>query len=1102
MAAADAVIRHLRRHLGTPASDAGLLRAYAERREEDAFRALVERHGPMVLGLCRRRLGDAHAAEDAFQATFLSLARSAASVRRPEALAGWLARTALRVCGKAQAIAAKQRLAEARTSIRTASDPPAELTARELLAALDAELHRLPERYRTPLILVYWQGRTHADAARQLNLSEGALHGRLDRGRKRLADRLRRRGFGPDAATRALLVVGAGAVTVPGDLVAQTVTFAAAPWSKALPAAILALTATATPSPIAPAAALAVLLAGVGAIGLVASRDRERTEEPPPVARAPDAPDQPRGDLYGDPLPPGALLRLGTRRYRSDHIAHLSARAGRQVAFQDERAVVFMNADTGQTVRRIDPGTRLLNGRECDIFLTALTFAPDGRSFAVGYRYAQVDPPAPRGFSLYDVAHGNRLREFSGQDQSITALAFLAGGLQIASLGGDGVVRIWDAATAAKLRELSRPECKFESLVATPDGRMLATGAEARDGKAAVYLWDAAGGRLLHTLAGHTAAVQALAFAPDGRTLASGGKATIRLWDVTTGRELRRFAAPAKEVPAVKPLLHSIAFSPDGQLIAAARTDTSIRVWSVADGQVLDQTDQFSSFPLGLAFLDERTLLISGGYTLLLRDVAARSFKNRADGSESGIGRVGISPDGRTIATADTNSTVHTWDARDGRHLSAKTWSPWTIITLVSPDGRLVAFTDGYERDAVTCLGDVATGRVVRRLPEKNQHPVAFSSDGRRLITCVVVEPKSPDAADLHVWDTQTATKLGQIRAGFVPLSALALTPNGRSLFTGESEQHVKRWDLTTGRAVTEFLLGDNQNRTGANTLTLSPAGRRLMVGCTDDTIRVWDTVTRQECWRATVKGAKLMHAAAFSADGTLVAAGHYDNDGQVDLLDARTGRRLARVSGHHRRQAVTDLAFSTNGRRLVSASSDCTALVWDVEAVIGRRLRPLDDARQTQLWDDLGGDPAAVAHAIDCWQAGPDAAVPFLRGKLKPIVAVLPDRVAGLLADLDSGSFATREAASKALERLGPGATGSVRAALAKTSSAEVKRRAQAALDAWEQEGRRAAHAVEILEYVATPDAQQLLERLAAGDPAARLTREAQSGLDRLQRR
>src|SRR5205814_3617920 len=137
MAAADAVLRHLRRELGTTRPDAELIRAYADRRDEDAFRALVERHGPMVLGLCRRRLGDAHAAEDAFQATFLRLARSAASIRRPQAVAAWLARTAWRVCGTSQAAAVRSRAGDSRVSLCATSEPLEELTARELLAALD-----------------------------------------------------------------------------------------------------------------------------------------------------------------------------------------------------------------------------------------------------------------------------------------------------------------------------------------------------------------------------------------------------------------------------------------------------------------------------------------------------------------------------------------------------------------------------------------------------------------------------------------------------------------------------------------------------------------------------------------------------------------------------------------------------------------------------------------------------------------------------------------------------------------------------------------------------------------------------------------------------
>src|SRR5262249_11822915 len=149
--------------------------------------ALVARHGPMVARVCRRVLHDAHAADDACQAVFLVLARKASALRRPEALAAWLYGVAYRVAQKARA--GQCRRAAGPLSADPAdprADPLAEVSVRELLAALDEEVQRLPEVYRLPVILCSLEGRSQEEAARLLGWSPGSLQGRLERGRKRL----------------------------------------------------------------------------------------------------------------------------------------------------------------------------------------------------------------------------------------------------------------------------------------------------------------------------------------------------------------------------------------------------------------------------------------------------------------------------------------------------------------------------------------------------------------------------------------------------------------------------------------------------------------------------------------------------------------------------------------------------------------------------------------------------------------------------------------------------------------------------------------------------------------------------------------------------
>jgi RNA polymerase sigma factor (sigma-70 family) len=172
-----------------------LLERFVRGHDEAAFTVLIERHGPMVLGVCRRALPNFHDAEDACQATFLVLARKAASVRKKTSLCSWLHGVACRVAVNLKRDHARRKTREGGVHAPAPKDPAAEVSWREVQAILDEELQRLPGRYRAPVILCYLECLTRDDAAGQLGLSAGSLHGRLERARDLLRERLTRRGL-------------------------------------------------------------------------------------------------------------------------------------------------------------------------------------------------------------------------------------------------------------------------------------------------------------------------------------------------------------------------------------------------------------------------------------------------------------------------------------------------------------------------------------------------------------------------------------------------------------------------------------------------------------------------------------------------------------------------------------------------------------------------------------------------------------------------------------------------------------------------------------------------------------------------------------------
>jgi RNA polymerase sigma factor (sigma-70 family) len=286
-ASAHPIIRYVRHlaasHFAAALPDAQLLERYVVRRDESAFAALVRRHGPLVLGACRRVLADPHAAEDAFQATFLVLARKAGRVRRPESLGAWLYGVATRTALKVRARQARNRRVEERAALNAVVRQADDLVWRDLRPVLDEAVAGLPEQYRVPFVLHHLEGATVAETARRLGCPPGTVAARLARAKERLRSRLSRKGVTLSAGALAVALSGkAAAASVPVALAAGAVEAAmlvAAGEAAVSSTAFVALTKGVIQAMTMTKLKVAALLLAVSAVGVGAVVSRHRTGE-------------------------------------------------------------------------------------------------------------------------------------------------------------------------------------------------------------------------------------------------------------------------------------------------------------------------------------------------------------------------------------------------------------------------------------------------------------------------------------------------------------------------------------------------------------------------------------------------------------------------------------------------------------------------------------------------------------------------------------------------------------------------------------------------------------------------------------------------------
>ncbi len=593
----------------------------------------------------------------------------------------------------------------------------------------------------------------------------------------------------------------------------------------------------------------------------------------------------------------------------------LFSRDGRQ-AISAAHEICVWDLETGKLVRKFgrQPG---------DIW--GLALSPDGTSLAT------TDARVVR---LWDLKTGQQRRELAGHQGAVMAVAFSPDGTRIASAGDDPRICLWDVASGELQGEIAREDGMIRGLAFSPDGKLLATGQftlpKPDSAPRLVCLWDLEQRQLLKSFETPGGHVTSVAFSPDGRTLVASSftpDSPLRLWDVASG-ELRH-VLPGHEGSEFA------AFTQDGRYLVSCgfeqtelkhRGDKTVRVWEVSGGREVFRFPGHAEGPLCVAVWPDGRILSSG------KDCAVRMWRLpdateapsisaerlRIDSHKTPTWGVAFSPDGTRIASGANDGAVLLHEVSSGRQLGEYRGHAAKVHGLsFSADGRLL--TASWDR--TIRLWTVETGDEQRRFEGHTGlvHAVAWSPDGKQFVSCT----HEGDQGAIWLWDADSGTVLRKFEGVRFQPFAVSYSPDGKQVLSGSHDGIMRLWDVATGQVVKQFFGHTNW----VISVGFSRDGTRAVSSSKDRSVRLWDVAAGTEVQRL-AGHVDMVPSAQFTPDGRRVLSGSLDRT--VRLWDAGTGQELRRFLGHP--SGVERVAISPDGTLGASTGWDKTVRIWQLD--------------------------------------------------------------------------------------------------------------------------------------------------------------------------